>query len=207
MTDRIVHMKKIIFMTTALCLLLATNAAAAKNAPESVAGITIGNNVSTIRSILELGSETSPWQEEFIKRIGLKDMEGYRGGYVVIGNCKRKDIILRMKLKYQDGSMDFFNKLYAKIEKRFGKPNDWRGNPFGTLKVWKWSLDDAEGNVSLILQHFSGDDDSITKGNSIRLSRPNWIKEEMKCWDEAHPATQEKPIPAKMEGMKWFLPY
>lgn len=190
-----------------LCLLLATSAMAAQNAPESVAGITIGNNYSTVRSLLEMDSETSPWQEEYIRRIGLKDMEGYKGGYIVVGNCKRKDIILRMKLKYKDGSMDFFNKIYSKIEKRFGKPNDWRGNPFGTLKVWKWSLGDADGNVSLILQHFSGEDDSITKGNSIRLSRPSWLQEEMQCWDTMHPETDEKPIPAKMEGMKWFLPY
>ncbi|NDV25116.1 hypothetical protein [Desulfovibrio sp. JC010] len=200
-------MKKIIFMTLAACMLFASSALAAQNAPESVAGITIGNNYSTVRSLLETASETSPWQEEYIRRIGLKDMEGYKGGYIVVGNCKRKDIILRMKLKYKDPSMSFFNKLYSKIEKRFGKPNDWRGNPFGTLKVWKWSLGDADGNVSLILQHFSGDDDSITKGNSIRLSRPSWIEQEMECWDKMHPPVNEKPIPAKMEGMKWFLPY
>jgi len=190
-----------------LCLLLASSAMAAQNAPESVAGITIGNNYSTVRSLLEMDSATSPWQKEYIRRIGLKEMEGYKGGYIVVGNCKRKDIILRMKFKYKDGSMDFFNEIYSKIEKRFGKPNDWRGNPFGTLKVWKWSLGDADGNVSLILQHFSGDDDSITKGNSIRLSRPSWLQEEMQCWDSMYPETHEKPIPAKMDGIKWFLPY
>lgn len=200
-------MKKSILLMSLLWLLLATPAMAAQNAPESVAGITIGNNYSTVRSLLELDSETSPWQEDYIRRIGLKEMEGYKGGYIVVGNCKRKDIILRMKLKYNDSSMDFFNKIYSKIEKRFGKPNDWRGNPFGTLKVWKWSLGDADGNVSLILQHFSGDDDSITKGNSIRLSRPSWLEEEIQCWNRIHPETQEKPIPAKMEGIKWFLPY
>ncbi|WP_415718495.1 hypothetical protein [Maridesulfovibrio sp.] len=200
-------MKNIILTAAVFVLLLTTNVMAASNAPESVAGITIGNNISTIKSIVEMNSATSPWQEEFIKRVALKDIEGYKGGYVVIGDCKRKDIILRMKLKYQDSSMEFFNKIYAKIEKRFGKPNDWRGNPFGTLKVWKWSLGDADGNVSLILQHFSGDDDSITKGNSIRLSRPSWIKDEMECWEKDHPAVHEKPIPAKMDGIKWFLPY
>ncbi|WP_319780600.1 hypothetical protein [Maridesulfovibrio sp.] len=200
-------MNKILLMTMTALLLVVSSAAAAQNAPESVAGITIGNNVSTVRSLLEMKSKTSPWQEEYITRIGLKDIEGYKGGYVVVGNCKRKDIILRMKLKYQDESMEFFNKLYSKIEKRFGKPNDWRGNPFGTLKVWKWSLGDADGNVSLILQHFSGDDDSITKGNCIRLSRPSWIDEEMECWEKMHPPVTGKPIPAKMEGINWFLPY
>lgn len=180
---------------------------AAQNAPESIAGITIGNNVSSIRSLLDMDSAAAPWQEEYIKRIKIRDMEGYNGGYVVTGNCNRMDIILRMKLKYADSSLDFFNKLYSKLEKRFGQPNDWRGNPFGTLKVWKWSLKDSKGNISLIVQHFSGDDDSITKGNSIRLSRPGWIKEEAKCWDVKHPEPAQVPIPAKINGMKWFLPY
>ncbi len=114
-------MKKVILLTLLVSLIGISGALAAQNAPESVAGITIGNDVSTIRSLLEENSATCPWQEEYIKRIGLKDMEGYKGGYVVVGNCKRKDIILRMKLKYQDDSMEFFNKLYGKIEKRFWK--------------------------------------------------------------------------------------
>ncbi len=201
-------MKKIAQTALILSLLFAASVAmASNNAPESIAGITIGKNVSSVHSLLDMSSEASPWQQEYIARIEIRDMEGYKGGYVVIGKCKRKDTILRMKLKYKNSSMDFFNKIYAKIEKRFGKPNDWRGNPFGTLKVWKWSLEDEYGNISLILQHFSGDDDSITDGNSIRLSRPSWIEEEQKCWEETNPDNKEVPIPAKMEGMKWFLPY
>lgn len=188
-------------------LLSASVVAAGQNAPESIAGITIGKDVSTIHSLLDMESEASPWQQGYISRIEVRDMEGYKGGYVVVGKCKRKDTVLRMKLKYKDGSMSFFNKIYAKIEKRFGQPNDWRGNPFGTLKVWKWSLNDKQGNISLILQHFSGEDDSITNGNSIRLSRPSWIKEEEECWDRINPPVEEKPIPAKIQGMKWYLPY
>ncbi|OEU66117.1 MAG: hypothetical protein BA863_19055 [Desulfovibrio sp. S3730MH75] len=199
-------MKKVLFLSFAILFLFATSASAA-NAPESIAGITIGQNISTIRSFLDDDSKRSPWQEEFIKRIALRELEGYKGGYVVIGDCSRKNIILRMKLKYADNSLSFFDLLYGKLEKRFGKPNDWRGNPFGTLKVWKWSLKDPAGNISLILQHFSGDDDSITYGNTIRLSRPSWIEEEKACWNEANPQPKETPIPAKMTGMSWYLPY
>ncbi|WP_031482082.1 hypothetical protein [Maridesulfovibrio frigidus] len=199
-------MKRVFFLSFAILLLFASSAFAA-NAPESIAGITIGQNISTIRSFLDDDSMRSPWQEEFIKRIALKELEGYKGGYVVIGDCSRKNIILRMKLKYSDNSLSFFDTLYSKLEKRFGKPNDWRGNPFGTLKVWKWSLKDPSGNISVILQHFSGDDDSITNGNTIRLSRPSWIEEERACWDAANPEPDETPIPAKMKGMSWYLPY
>ncbi|WP_027720932.1 hypothetical protein [Maridesulfovibrio zosterae] len=201
-------MKRLILISTILTVtLLAQISSAAQNAPESIAGITIGNNISTIHSLLQMDSASSAWQEDYLKRIEIKDMEGYKGGYVVIGACKRKNIILRMKLKYADESTSFFNQIYGKLEKRFGTPNDWRGNPFGTLKVWKWSLSDAEGNISLILQHFHGDDDSITQGNSIRLSRPTWIEEERACWDKTNVTPKEQPIPAKIKGMKWFLPY
>lgn len=200
-------MKKIVLITAILTMLIAANAFAAQNAPESIAGISIGNNVSSIHSLLQMNSASSPWQQEYTKRIELRELEGYKGGYVVIGNCQRPETILRMKLKYSDSSLDFFNKLYGKMEKRFGKPNDWRGNPFGTLLVWKWSIKDPSGNISLIMQHFSGDDDAITKGNTIRLSRPSWIKDEKDCWNKTHPDLDEKPIPAKMEGMKWFMPY
>ncbi len=199
-------MKRVLFLSFAILFLFATSTFAA-NAPESIAGITIGQNISTVRSFLDKDSMRSPWQEEFIKRIALNELEGYKGGYVVIGDCKRKNIILRMKLKYSDNSLSFFDTLYSKLEKRFGKPNDWRGNPFGTLKVWKWSLKDPAGNISLILQHFSGDDDSITNGNTVRLSRPSWIAEEKVCWEKANPEPKETPIPAKMKGMSWYLPY
>ena len=199
-------MKKILLLSMALLIFMA-NTSFAKNAPNSIAGITLGQNLSSIRSILDLDSARSPWQEEYIKRIEVKDLEGYNGGYIVVGDCNRKDIILRFKLKYADASIDFFDKVYSMLEKRFGKPNDWRGNPFGTLKVWKWSLNDDLGNISLILQHFSGDDDSINKGNSIRLSRPSWIEQEKDCWEQANPAEKTKPIPAKMKGMSWFIPY
>ncbi|SMF20357.1 hypothetical protein [Desulfovibrio gilichinskyi] len=199
-------MKKILLLSIALLIFMA-NSSFAANAPNSIAGITLGQNLSSIRSILDLDSARSPWQEEYIKRIEVKDLEGYNGGYIVVGDCNRKDIILRFKLKYADGSSDFFDKIYSMLEKRFGKPNDWRGNPFGTLKVWKWSLNDDLGNISLILQHFSGDDDSINTGNSIRLSRPEWIEQEQDCWEKANPVAKTNPIPAKMKGMSWFIPY
>ena len=38
------------------------------------------------------------------------------------------------------------------LEKRYGEPKEWRGNAFGTLRTWKWSLKSADGQpVSLIL--------------------------------------------------------
>lgn len=199
-------MKKIIIISFSI-FILSCSAAMAYSAPETIAGISLDKNYHTLRSVLDLDSIDSQWNEEYLKRIALMPMEGYRSGYVVIGNCKRKDIILKLKLNYRDESVDFFNSLYDKLRKRYGNPVDWRGNPFGTLKIWKWSLKDSKGNISLILHHFSGDDDSTTQGNSIKLSRPEFIKEERLCWEKDHPEPTENIIPAKLKGLDWFLPY
>lgn len=107
---------------------------AAQNAPESIAGITIGNNVSSIRSLLDMDSAAAPWQEEYIKRIKIRDMEGYNGGYVVTGNCNRMDIILRMKLKYADSSLDFLTSFTPNLKKDSANPMTGEVIPSGLSK-------------------------------------------------------------------------
>lgn len=199
-------MKKVAAVLLFVITMCATPAMA-DNPPESIAGITLGKNYDSIRSMLEMDSMDSRWNEDYLKRIEIEPMEGYRSGYIVVGNCKRKNEILKMKLNYEDDSVKFFEKIYDKLNKRYGNPSDWRGNPFGTLKVWKWSLHDEKGNISLILHHFSGDDDSITQGNSIKLSRPGFLTEERSCWKKKHPQPDEPSIPAKRKGLNWYLPY
>lgn len=175
--------------------------------PRSIAGIHLDQNYNSIRSLLDMDSMDSQWNEDYLKRIETQPMEGFRSGYIVVGNCKRKDIILKIKLNYKDSSEDFFDKLYEILLDRYGSPDDWRGNPFGTLKVWKWSLKDKISNISLILHHFGGDDDGTTQGNSIKLSRPEFIKEERDCWQKQIPTPEDSVIPAKIKGIDWYLPY
>lgn len=201
-------MKKYILPLIVAAFLISTiSTAYAFTAPKSIAGISLDEDYHHVKSMLDLDSMDSQWNEDYLKRIEILPMQGYRSGYIVIGNCKNKDSILKVKLNYSDDSVGFFNKMYSILRKRYGEPADWRGNPFGTLKIWKWSLKDDIGNISLILHHFSGDDDSTTQGNSIKLSRPSFIKDERLCWEKLHPDSSKKVIPPKIKGFNWYLPY
>jgi hypothetical protein len=121
---------------------------------------------------------------------------------------------VRIKLTYGDSSIDFYNTVHKALTSRYGKPSEWRGNPFGTLKIWKWSLRDSKRNrISIILQHYAGDDDSFTLGNSIRLTHSSFIEEESACHAKKQKETEEivdktSPVlmPEKMD-LEWFLPH
>ena len=52
-----------------------------------------------------------------------------------------------------------YNVCYTKLlRSRYGKNPEFRGDPFGTLKVWKWNVEGPGGvRASLILENYTGD--------------------------------------------------
>jgi hypothetical protein len=182
-------------------------------APKSIVGIALGTNINEISDKVDMSSALPLWRSEYLAKVSLKPIEGYRSGYVVYGNCKNKGRIVRVKMSYADDSEDFYNRLHSVLEKRYGKPAEWRGNPFGTLKIWKWSLKDADKNsVSIIIERYVGDDDSFTPGNSIRLTHTTLVDEEKTCDEiKAKETPQGKmpggagAVPDKLD-FDWYLP-
>lgn len=179
-------------------------------APQSIVGIRLGSQIEELKDLVDLGSAVPLWGSQYLMRAPLRAVRGYQSGYVVYGNCAHKGRVVRIKLTYEDASQEFYNRLHAVLTKRYGKPSEWRGNPFGTLRIWKWSLKDPEGKrVSIILQHYVGDDDSFTPGNSIRLTNSSFIDEESACHNamrkerktDTHPALMPEQI-----DLEWFLP-
>jgi hypothetical protein len=137
-------------------------------------------------------------------------MEGFTGGYVAYGNCKRPGRLLRIKLNYEDESQGLFSRLKKALKAKYGDSDEWRGGAFGTLKVWKWSVKSGKKetpDTSIVIMRYTGDDDDFTEGNSIRISFPAWIQEERECWEKSHPKIKEKPLPAEKPGFDWLLPY
>jgi hypothetical protein len=192
-------------------LLLAAAPAAAGDAgqPRSMAGLTLGKNIKELSNRLRLEGSMPLWNRPYVARADIREVEGYESGYVTFGKCKRKGTILRFKLKYKNDSEDFFNKIKKTLTKRYGKQDQWRGNAFGTLQVWKWSVK-GQGkwpDTSIIIMHFSGESEDFTPGNSIRLSFPDWMVEERKCWKAKHQKHEDKPLPAEKSGFQWMLPY
>lgn len=182
-------------------------------APKSLAGVTLGTNLSEISDKVDMSSALPLYRSEYLAKASLKPIEGYRSGHVVYGNCKNKERIVRIKMSYENSSEKFYDRLHSLLEKRYGKPVEWRGNPFGTLKIWKWSLKGADKNsVSIILEHYEGDDDSFTSGNSIRLTNTTLVEEEKKCFEtkakEMPPGKTRRGADATPDkaNFDWYLP-
>jgi hypothetical protein len=188
----------------------AAQAAAQAKAPRELAGFVLGSDVAKYQDKLYDESKVPIWGQEYLHRAQLHPMQGIRSGYLTYGTCAVPGRILRIKVSYEDESLGFFNKLLDALKSRYGKDPEWRGDAFGTLRVWKWSVDDGGGNsVSIILEYYSGDDGTHTPGNSIRLSVPGWMDQEESCYKaKGRPETERKKVEdtEKKLGLDYFLP-
>lgn len=193
----------------ALLALAAACPALAQPAPMEIAGVRLGADVKGFAGLVELGKVETDISRQYLSTAALAPVPGYRSGYVTFGNCASPGRVARIKVNYADDSRAFYEKLLGALKKRYGEPQQWRGNPFGTLRVWKWSVKDKElGDISLILQHYSGDDDTFTRGNSLRIAAPRLLEAERACNDKKHPEERiSKPeAPRGSFDLDYFLP-
>lgn len=157
-------------------------------APREIAGLRLGADIKEYGSRVAPGSPEVDLSMRYLSTVAVEAPEGFRSGYVTYGNCAQKGQVVRIKMNYADDSKAFYEKMLSMLKQRYGEPAQWRGNPFGNLRIWKWSFTDPElGDISLILQYYSGDDDTFTRGNSIRLSAPGLIARNRDCWAAANP--------------------
>lgn len=188
---------------------VASTVCLAQSAPLEIAGFRLGGDVKTVAQAIEEGKTEVDINRQYLTTVLIKPVPGYRSGYVTYGNCAAPGRIARVKMNYENESRDFYEKLLAALKKRFGEPQQWRGNPFGTLRIWKWSLRDKTlGDISIILQHYSGEDDTFTKGNSIRVAAVDILDQERDCWRARHPEKkiQAPAAPAPQHGIEYYLP-
>lgn len=174
----------------------------------SLAGIELGDNANSYLARVDMASSVKIFDQEYLSVAKILPTEGYKSGYVTYGTCANSGEILKIKLKYADESASFFNKVKNAVESKYGKHDEWRGNAFGTLKTWKWSIKDTRGrDVSIILMRYVGDDDAFTQGNSIRISLPDEFGVQKKCWEEKNPDPGVvKVYPPTLKGLKWYIP-
>jgi len=181
----------------------------AQSAPLEIAGFRLGSDVKANAQAIDEGRTEVDINRRYLTTVLIKPVPGYRSGYVTFGNCAAPGRIARIKMNYENDSREFYEKLLAALKKRYGEPQQWRGNPFGTLRIWKWSLKDkALGDISIILQHYSGEDDSFTKGNSIRIAAVDVLEQERDCWREKNPEKkiQAPAAPSPQHGIEYYLP-
>ena len=191
-----------------LWLFLATSVQA-QVFPTSLGGIVLGEDISSIGDICRTGTDIPLSQERHLMEVQLvpNHAPGIRSGTVAYANCDQVGRIVRIKLKFDIDTREFFENLLRRYRERFGKPLEWRGDPFQTVVSWKWSFHDASGEqVNLELTH-SRDEDYKT-GNFVKMTlRSLWVREDA-CQDAkgGQDVKDDGPTPAHKLDYRLLIP-
>lgn len=192
-----ISMKKkctIHLIVVALVAVVFTSAyAKSDNVPISIAGISLGSNVTSYPEIID---------SNFMKEMVVTDWHGFRKGVISYGMCLNEDIILKIDMKYEDKSKKFYKKLLKKIKAEYGDPDTWSGDSFGVKYIWKWHFTDKnDDRVTLRLQ-YNGKDSNETIGNMVKLTYPDKIAEERRCFMEMCKESKQSVPIDRLEELK-----
>lgn len=182
------------FQITICSILLSISPAVASNAiPNQVGGFVLGSDVSEYPEAMN---------SNYLKEMVVTDWHGFRKGVISYGVCKYPDKIVKIDLKYEDQSKEYFLKLLAEYKKRFGAPDEWKGDSFGILHIWKWYfIDKDKKNVSLLLQHnLRNPNEAI--GNVVKLSYPDLMEEERECFNQMCEEQKSEQDKTRLEEIK-----
>lgn len=161
-------MKYFTAATLIIIALLSFTSVAAYDTPTEIGGFKLGEFITDYPQI-----EYS----EYLKEVVVNDWHGFRKGIISYGTCAYPGRIVKIRMKYQNSSKNFYDELLKKYKSKYGKPTEWKGDAFGVLYIWKWRFVDKDNRrVNLILQHNLGDDNENI-GNMVKLSFPE-IEEE-----------------------------
>lgn len=179
------------------CAFMALAASAARAAvldvPHEVGGFTLGSDISEYPDAMHTN---------FLKEMVVTEWHGFRKGVISSGICKYSNKILKIDLKYEDSSKEYFQRLLEEYKKKYGPPQEWKGDSFGILHIWKWHFVDSEKRkVSLTLQHNLRDPNEST-GNMVKLSYPEMMEEERHCFNKMCEAKKSDTDKERLEELK-----
>ena len=191
-------MRKRIFLIAYFVFLWTSGTCFASQAPHQVSVFVLNRNISDFKDYVIMETALPIRYMENIKEVEIKKIEGFKTGLIAYTTCADPGNIVRIKLKYIDSSKKFFENLLEQFKKKFGKPKEYRGDPFHILIAWKWSFIDSDDNrISLILQHNSQDSEEKL-GNAVKLTMTNLMEEDRHCYNKK--ATDDR---AKMQRKDW----
>jgi hypothetical protein len=174
-------MKNIMVFGLALLLISAPGMIRAE-APHQVGGFALGQNIEKYKDRVILDTALPVRYSENMEELEIKFTQGFKSGLLTYGTCVKPGQIIRIKLKYADSSKGFYENLLKRFKKQFGEPDEYRGDPFGIFKAWKWSfVDEQNQRISLTLQHNSRDADE-KKGNAVKISNITLIEGDRLCY-------------------------
>jgi hypothetical protein len=184
-------MQKSMLWISALLIFIWPSICPAAEAPHKLAGFILGDKMNAHIENIEPDTVLPVRYLESLKEVETKDIRGFKTGLIFYTTCRTPSRIARMKFKYADSSKAFYEALLKRFKERFGEPDEYRGDPFHIVIAWKWAFWDEKSNdISLILQHNTRDEEE-KKGNSIKMTLWNLLKEELRCFEEKHPESAE----------------
>jgi hypothetical protein len=164
---------------------------AERERPVQVGGFVLGSDVTDYPDI-----EYS----NFLKEVVIYNWNGFTKGIISYGICDSPGEIVKIKLKYKNSTKRFFKILLKKYKKKYGKPDEWKGDSFGILHIWKWKFTDKNGRkIHLILQHNTKNPNENT-GNMVKLYCPDQIIKEQICFTKQ--CNSGLAIPENTKGKK-----
>ena len=190
--------------TFVLCTLILFTAVCPVEAriPLSIAGITLGEDIANYHPLCMAHTIMPLRSEPHLTEVNIDPAKipGIANGKLAYGTCARPGQIIRIKFKMLNKSLNFFNKLYDRYRKEFGKPDEWRGDPFHNVISWKWAVTDAQKRqVNIVLTHLL--DEDLQMVNAIKITlRSQWEKEEMCVREKDH--GRKKPTARNYEKMQ-----
>jgi hypothetical protein len=180
--------------------------------PLSIAGFTLGSPIEAVSQKVIMETALPVRYMENLQEVEIVPLEGFKSGLIAFGTCRKPGAIVRVKLKYVDGSLAFYEELLARLKQKFGEPDEYQGDPFRVFISWKWSFKDRnENRVSMVLQHNLKDEDEKI-GNAVKLTLHNQLEEDVLCWQQKPNRREElrrqPPLPPMSEGSPWgrFVP-
>jgi len=180
--------------------------------PLSIAGFTLWRPIEEVSQKVIMETALPVRYMENLQEVEIVPLEGFKSGLIAFGTCRKPGAIVRVKLKYADGSSAFYEELLARLKQKFGEPDEYQGDPFRVFISWKWSFKDRNQNrVSMVLQHNLNDEDEKI-GNAVKLTLHNQLEEDVLCWQQKpnrrEELRQRPPRPPMSEGSPWgrFVP-
>jgi hypothetical protein len=194
-------------------LILVISGTSFAEAPHQLGPFILGHDIAEVSDFVQIDTSLPIRHMESIREVETKPIKGFKSGLIAYGTCAAPNRVVRIKLKYSDGSKSFYKKLKKRIDSRFVKSDEYRGDPFHIVIGWKWSFMDKDNNkISLILQHNARDDEE-KMGNSIKLTMTSLLESDWECHKKRESVKQaggsaSKPQKLELEQTGWdlFLP-
>jgi hypothetical protein len=176
--------------------------------PRAIGPFVLGQDMTELASAVRMDTVLPLRYQEYLKEVEIQPLAGFKSGLIAFGLCAQPEKVVRIKLKYQDSSREFYEALLAQVKARFGRPSEYNGDPFHIVISWKWSFEDAAGQrITLNLAHNTQDVEEKF-GNTIKLTNIGAIEQGRDCYLRKNPAVREReadrPIPLnQMTPQDW----